>query len=75
LAPSPTARLHIGNARTALLDWLFAGERGGKFILRYDDADRERSGRPASICRRSRSRASPLPARGERSVLAYARTG
>ena len=42
-APSPTGRLHIGNARTALLKWLFAKQRGGKFILRYDDTDRERS--------------------------------
>ena len=32
-APSPTGRLHIGNARTALLDWLFARRRGGKFLL------------------------------------------
>ena len=42
-APSPTGRLHIGNARTALLNWLFAKQHGGKFILRYDDTDRERS--------------------------------
>ncbi len=42
-APSPTGRLHIGNARTALFNWLFAKRRGGTFILRYDDTDRERS--------------------------------
>ncbi|HVY57371.1 MAG TPA: glutamate--tRNA ligase [Xanthobacteraceae bacterium] len=42
-APSPTGRLHIGNARTALFNWLFAKARGGTFILRYDDTDRERS--------------------------------
>lgn len=42
-APSPTGRLHIGNARTALLNWLFAKRRNGTFILRYDDTDRERS--------------------------------
>jgi glutamyl-tRNA synthetase len=42
-APSPTGRLHIGNARTALFNWLFARARGGTFILRYDDTDRERS--------------------------------
>jgi glutamyl-tRNA synthetase len=42
-APSPTGRLHIGNARTALLNWLFAKARGGQFILRYDDTDRARS--------------------------------
>ncbi len=42
-APSPTGRIHIGNARTALLNWLFAMRRGGRFILRFDDTDRERS--------------------------------
>jgi glutamyl-tRNA synthetase len=42
-APSPTGRIHIGNARTALLNWLFAHTRGGTFILRFDDTDRERS--------------------------------
>jgi glutamyl-tRNA synthetase len=42
-APSPTGRLHIGNARTALLNWLQARSTGGRFVLRYDDTDRERS--------------------------------
>jgi glutamyl-tRNA synthetase len=42
-APSPTGRIHIGNARTALLNWLFAKKRGGEFILRFDDTDRTRS--------------------------------
>ena len=42
-APSPTGRIHIGNARTALLNWLFARRRGGRFILRFDDTDVERS--------------------------------
>ncbi|HLJ70836.1 MAG TPA: glutamate--tRNA ligase, partial [Roseiarcus sp.] len=42
-APSPTGRIHIGNARTALLNWLFAQREGGRFILRFDDTDRERS--------------------------------
>jgi glutamyl-tRNA synthetase len=42
-APSPTGRIHIGNARTALLKWLYARRRGGTFILRFDDTDRERS--------------------------------
>ena len=42
-APSPTGRLHIGNVRTALLNWLFARRHQGKFILRLDDTDRERS--------------------------------
>lgn len=42
-APSPTGFLHIGNARPALFNWLFALKTGGRFILRYDDTDRERS--------------------------------
>ena len=42
-APSPTGRLHIGNIRTALLNWLYAARQGGTFILRLDDTDRERS--------------------------------
>ena len=42
-APSPTGRIHIGNARTALLNWLFARQRGGTFILRFDDTDFARS--------------------------------
>lgn len=42
-APSPTGRLHLGNARTALLNWLFARRQGGRFILRLDDTDLARS--------------------------------
>jgi glutamyl-tRNA synthetase len=42
-APSPTGRLHIGNVRTALFNWLFAKERGGSFILRIEDTDTARS--------------------------------
>jgi glutamyl-tRNA synthetase len=42
-APSPTGYLHIGNARTALWNWLLAKQAGGTFILRLDDTDRERS--------------------------------
>ncbi len=42
-APSPTGRIHIGNARTAILNWLFALKTGGSFILRYDDTDVARS--------------------------------
>src|SRR5208282_2934642 len=42
-APSPTGRIHIGNARTAPLNWLYARRYDGKFILRFDDTDRERS--------------------------------
>ncbi|MGN6057307.1 MAG: glutamate--tRNA ligase, partial [Sphingomicrobium sp.] len=42
-APSPTGRLHVGNIRTALHNYLFARKNGGQFILRIDDTDRERS--------------------------------
>lgn len=42
-APSPTGFLHIGGARTALFNWLFARRMGGKFLLRIEDTDRERS--------------------------------
>jgi glutamyl-tRNA synthetase len=42
-APSPTGRLHVGNIRTALHNFLFARKNGGKFLLRIDDTDRERS--------------------------------
>jgi glutamyl-tRNA synthetase len=42
-APSPTGFLHIGGARTALFNWLFAKHHGGKFLLRIEDTDRERS--------------------------------
>ncbi len=43
IAPSPTGFMHIGNARTALFNWLYARSRGGKFLLRIEDTDRERS--------------------------------
>ncbi|WP_374763800.1 glutamate--tRNA ligase [Yunchengibacter salinarum] len=42
-APSPTGKLHVGNIRAALINWLFARQQGGTFILRIDDTDRERS--------------------------------
>ena len=42
-APSPTGRLHVGNVRTALVNWLFAKGQGGAFVLRIDDTDLERS--------------------------------
>jgi glutamyl-tRNA synthetase len=42
-APSPTGYIHLGNARTALLNWCFAKSQGGRFILRFDDTDHERS--------------------------------
>ena len=44
-APSPTGQLHVGNARTALFNWLFARGQGGTFILRIEDTDSERSTR------------------------------
>ncbi|HEX7488464.1 MAG TPA: glutamate--tRNA ligase family protein, partial [Anaeromyxobacteraceae bacterium] len=42
-APSPTGYLHIGGARTALFNWLWARRTGGTFVLRVEDTDRERS--------------------------------
>ncbi len=42
-APSPTGRLHVGNIRTALFNWLFARSKGGQILLRIDDTDIERS--------------------------------
>jgi glutamyl-tRNA synthetase len=42
-APSPTGTLHVGNVRTALHNWLWARKHGGRFLLRIDDTDRERS--------------------------------
>jgi glutamyl-tRNA synthetase len=46
-APSPTGFLHIGGARTALFNWLFARHHGGKMLLRIEDTDRERSSQAA----------------------------
>jgi glutamyl-tRNA synthetase len=46
-APSPTGFLHIGGARTALFNWLFARHHGGRFLLRIEDTDRARSTKPA----------------------------
>ena len=43
IAPSPTGELHIGNARTALFNWLYARNNNGKFLVRIDDTDTERS--------------------------------
>ena len=42
-APSPTGTLHVGNVRTALHNWLWARKHGGRFLLRIDDTDLERS--------------------------------
>ncbi|HRR35142.1 MAG TPA: glutamate--tRNA ligase [Kiritimatiellia bacterium] len=46
-APSPTGNVHIGNIRAAIFNWLFARHTGGKFLLRVEDTDRERSTRAA----------------------------
>ena len=46
-APSPTGELHIGSARAALFNWLYARHHGGKFLLRIEDTDRARSTEPA----------------------------
>jgi glutamyl-tRNA synthetase len=46
-APSPTGYLHIGGARTALFNWLFARHHGGKYLLRIEDTDAKRSTQPA----------------------------
>ena len=43
IAPSPTGFMHIGTARTALFNWLYARGRGGKFYIRIEDTDRKRS--------------------------------
>jgi len=43
IAPSPTGSMHIGNARTALFNWLYAKHTGGQFLMRIEDTDRERS--------------------------------
>ena len=42
-APSPTGYLHIGGARTALFNWLFARHHGGRYLLRIEDTDAKRS--------------------------------
>lgn len=48
-APSPTGYLHIGGARTALFNWLYAKNKGGKMLLRIEDTDRERSTDAATV--------------------------
>lgn len=47
-APSPTGRIHAGNVRTALVNWLYARQQGGRFILRLDDTDTARSSEAAA---------------------------
>src|SRR3989344_3400436 len=43
IAPSPTGAFHVGNAQSALFNWLFARKNGGKFYVRIEDTDKERS--------------------------------
>ena len=47
-APAPTGYLHVGGARSALFNWLFARQQGGTLVLRIEDTDQERS-RPELI--------------------------
>ena len=42
-APSPTGKIHIGNARSAILNWIFCQKNQGEFVLRIDDTDANRS--------------------------------
>ena len=49
IAPSPSGNLHIGTARTALFNYLFAKKMGGKFILRIEDTDAERTSDRKSV--------------------------
>ena len=53
IAPSPTGAAHIGLARTALFNWLFARQHDGTFVLRFEDTDTERSSRQSEIGRAS----------------------
>ena len=50
-APSPTGFLHIGGARTALFNWLFARRHGGRFLLRIEDTDKARSRKASALSR------------------------
>ena len=59
-APSPTGYLHVGGARTALFNWLYAHRHGGTFVLRIEDTDVERSS--LSSIHRTRRRSAGLQA-------------
>jgi glutamyl-tRNA synthetase len=52
-APAPTGRIHVGNIRTAIHNWLWARKHGGRFILRFDDTDPERSSEESAIAIRA----------------------
>ena len=62
-APSPTGRIHIGNARTAILNWLFARKTGGQFVLRYDDTDASAGNSPPPVAESHQRR--PATRRGQ----------
>ena len=68
-APSPTGFLHIGGARTALFNWLYARHTGGKFLLRVEDTDRVRStdAAKAAILQGLRGRSLQAPEQEDRS--------
>ena len=72
-APSPTGHLHVGNARTALFNWLLARHHGGTFILRVEDTDRERS--TAASERRSRTTSAGSASRWDEGVDAGGELG
>ena len=72
-APSPTGYLHVGGARTALFNWLFARRHGGMFVLRIEDTDVERSS-AEMVDRHSRRPALARPRLGRRARTSAART-
>ena len=65
-APSPTGYLHIGGARTALFNWLYAKANGGKMLLRIEDTDRARSTPEALDAEQDRVDADDAQRRGAR---------
>ena len=73
-APSPTGLIHIGNARTAIVNYLFARKSGGQFLLRYDDTDVERSKHGICGRHRRRSRLARHRARSQSSISRSAPT-
>jgi hypothetical protein len=80
-APSPTGYLHIGGARTALFNWLFARHHGGRYLLRIEDTDRarstsRRSTRSSTACHGSvlKATAIPISSRSLKSATPRSRT-
>ena len=60
-APSPTGLIHVGNARSALLNWAYVKKNKGKFILRIDDTDKIRSKKDYVPCMKCERVAVPAP--------------